>query len=99
MKYNVKPEYKKLLVKIITKNVPTCKIYLFGSRARKTNDPSSDIDIALESQKNIPFNVIGNIKEEIEESKIPFFVDILDFNSISNEMKKEISKDKILWNN
>ena len=86
----MKTEYKNLLIKIIKKYLPNTKIYLFGSRARKTNTPGSDIDLAIDSETKIDFKIISKIKNDIEESKIPFFVDVLDIQSVSEEMKKEI---------
>jgi hypothetical protein len=98
-KYNVKPEYKDILTKIVKKYLPECKIYLFGSRARQTNDPTADIDIVLDMHKPIDHYKLALIRDDIEESTIPFFVDVVDMQSISQEMKDQIGKEKIEWNN
>ncbi len=94
----INSEDKKILVKIIKKYIPECKIYLFGSRSRKTHFPESDIDIAIDAGKRIDRYLLSNIREDIEESRIPFFVDILDMHDISQDIKDQILKDKILWN-
>lgn len=91
-------KYKKILLDIVLKKLPNCKVYLFGSRATKTSHAGSDIDLAIEAKTKIDMGTIGNIKEEIENSNIPFFVDIVDINNVSTEMKKQILKDSILWN-
>jgi predicted nucleotidyltransferase len=70
---------------------------LFGSRARKTAQEGADIDIAIDSKSLINLNKILDIYGEIEESTIPVKVDIIDFRNVSNEMKKEIERDGILW--
>jgi uncharacterized protein len=93
----VNKRYKDILIAIIKKHVPECKIFLFGSRAKGTHQPTSDIDIALHCNNEIEFNVIGKIKEDVEESVIPFFVDIVDINAVSDEMKQQIKNDGILW--
>lgn len=87
------------ILEIITKYLPKAQIYLFGSRARKDNTPQSDIDIAIDNKIKIDFYTLSNIKEEIEESTIPFTVDVVDLNNISKELKDQILKDKILWKN
>lgn len=92
-------KYQKKLITIIHKYVPKSKIYLFGSRARKQHHVGSDIDLAIDAQKALEIGVLGNIKEEIEESTIPFFVDIIDLNNIDADMKEEILKDGIIWSN
>jgi uncharacterized protein len=89
---------KQKLIKIITKYLPQAQIYLFGSRARKDNSPRSDIDIAIDNKNKIDNLTLSNIREEIEESTIPFTVDIVDLNNISEDLKTQILKDKIKWN-
>lgn len=89
---------KQKLIKIITKYLPQTQIYLFGSRARKDNSPRSDIDIAIDNKNKIDNLTLSNIREEIEESTIPFTVDIVDLNNISEDLKTQILKDKIKWN-
>ena len=88
---------KEIIIKIIRKHIPACDIYLFGSRARKTNRPGADVDIALEGTEPIDFRIIGNIKEDLEESNIPFFVDIVDLKTVSDIFLKEFKQDGILW--
>ncbi len=90
-------EDKKKIILIIKKHIPDAKIYLFGSRARGKNSPGSDIDIALDAGEKIDRFFIGNINEDLEESNIPFCVDIIDFYDVSDGMKKQIIKERILW--
>lgn len=88
---------KEVIIKIIQTYLPLTKIYLFGSRARQDNSPESDIDIALDTGATIDQSVLNTIKELIEESAIPFSVDILDVHSISQELKNNILKDGKIW--
>ena len=76
---------------------PNAKIFLFGSRARKDNIPQSDIDIAIDNNNKIEFSILSKIKEDVEESSIPYFVDIIDFNNVSEDFKNQITKNKIIW--
>ena len=93
------PIYKKTLIKIITKHVPQGTIYLFGSRAAQTAQKTSDIDIAIDAGKIIQTIALSNIKEEVEESTIPFFVDIVDFHAVDNDMQNQITKYGVIWKN
>ncbi len=90
-------EYKKELLSIIHKHLPSCKVYLFGSRARKTHREGADVDLAIDAGKKVDLNTILNIKSDIEETTIPLFVDIVDINSASKIFKEEIMKDGIAW--
>lgn len=90
-------KYKDLFLQIITKHTPDCKVYLFGSRAKGTSAESSDVDLAIDCGDEISPKIMGLIKEDIEESTIPYFVDVVDFNVADEELKKQIIKHGILW--
>lgn len=92
-------KYKNILITIIRKYLPECKIYLFGSRATGDQTKYSDVDIAIDSGEVLDLNIIGKIKSEIEESKIPFFVDLVDLNNVDNRMRDQILKYGVLWKN
>lgn len=93
----IKKEYKDQLIALIKKRLPTCTIYLYGSRARGDHSHGSDIDLALDTKHKIDSQIIMHIKEDIEESIIPFFVDIIDLQAVTSEFKNKIVKDMILW--
>ncbi len=89
---------KEVIITIIKKHLPRTKIYLFGSRARGDASAESDFDIALDNQSKIDEEIVSLIKEDLEESTIPFTVDIVDLQHISQTLKNEILKDGKLWN-
>jgi len=90
-------KYKQVILDIIKKYIPSCKVYLFGSRARKSNAPCADIDLAVDSGEKISVSVINKIIEEIEEKNVPFFIDIVDLHTAGDDIKQEIMKDRVLW--
>jgi uncharacterized protein len=95
--FMVSPKYKNKLIQIIRMYLPTCKIFLFGSRAKGTHTTGSDIDIAIDNITEISNKIMGKIKEEIEASTIPFFVDVVDIHAVTNEMKEQIKKYGVEW--
>lgn len=88
---------KKSIIDIIIKHLPSVRIYLFGSRARGDNHATSDIDIALDAGKKIDEYILGEIREAIEESAIPFTVDVVDMYMISEDFRVRILKDGKIW--
>lgn len=96
---NIDEKYKKILLDIVMSKLPECKVYLFGSRARGTCRSGSDIDLALDADKKIDDMTIMYIKEAIDASIIPFFVDIIDMQDVSDDFKNIITKDFIIWKN
>lgn len=54
-------------------------------------------DIALDNDRKIESYTLSLIKEEIEESVIPYTVDVIDMHAISENLKNQILKDGKLW--
>lgn len=93
----MKNQDKETIINIIKQLLPQANIYLFGSRARNDHQPESDIDVAIDNKQKIDSYILSDIKEQIEESTIPFTVDIVDLNRVSDDFKKEILRDRVLW--
>ena len=79
----------------LTQTFPNAHIYLFGSRARGEATAFSDIDIAIESPASIQ-KKLAWVRLAIEESLIPFNVDVVDL-SKAPYLKKVIQQEGILW--
>jgi len=75
--------------------LPEAKIYLFGSRATEKASPFSDIDIAVESIEPID-GKLSEIRYTIEESTIPFKVDLVDL-AKAPYLKERILQEGIRW--
>jgi predicted nucleotidyltransferase len=88
---------KKKIIAVITALIPDAHIYLFGSRARGTNAERADIDIALDAGKEIPIEDVGEIKSMLAESNIRYKIDIVDIYQVTDLMRNQILKEKIVW--
>jgi len=53
------------------------EIYLFGSRAKGTFSPFSDVDIAIYSEEDLS-NELTLLREILENSNLPYKVDIVE---------------------
>jgi len=91
--------YKRELLAIIHNYLPDCKVYLFGSRARKTHQSGSDVDLALDCGASINFDIIVKIHNDIEKTTIPLTVDLVDLYGASETLKKEVKEEGIAWEN
>ncbi len=87
---NVEPHYLITLLKIIDQHLPECEVRAFGSRISGTAKSYSDLDLAIVCSQPIPTKTMSQLSESFSESEIPFRVDILDWNSISEDFKKVI---------
>ncbi|RUM60277.1 MAG: nucleotidyltransferase domain-containing protein [Persephonella sp.] len=71
------------------------KIYLFGSRARGDNSIYSDIDLAVKSDEDIK-EKISLLTEILEESYLPYKVDIVDLKN-NSYLEEIVKKEGIRW--
>lgn len=93
----INDESKRKIIGVIALIVPEASIYLFGSRARGTYSQWSDIDIALDSGEKISRHRIGEALSMLEASKVPYKVQIVDCNSVSDDMRTSILNERVLW--
>lgn len=64
------------------------ELVLFGSRAMGNYKPGSDVDLAVKGE-NVDRSTIRRLSECInEELPLPYFFDVLDYNTIENEALK-----------
>lgn len=88
-------ELKGLLLNLL--NDLDVDVFLFGSWARGTQKHSSDVDIGIDAHgKDISYQ-LALLREEIEESAVPYNVDIVDMNNASEAICASIRREGILW--
>lgn len=85
-----KKELKRILTQRLGKGT---KSFIFGSALDSKS--FSDIDIAIQHLE-LP-DVIYQIKEDMENSQIPYKVDIVDFDRADTKFQKKVLKQKIEW--
>ncbi len=64
------------------------KAFLFGSRAKGTNKPGSDIDIALKGQ-DLKLKDILSMQNRLDDLDQPYFFDLVILNSITEDGLKQ----------
>ncbi|MEI8128151.1 MAG: nucleotidyltransferase domain-containing protein [bacterium] len=97
MKVDIETRYLEHVKSIINSHLqdPSLKIYVFGSRARGNAKKYSDLDIALQAESKIEVNKMSKIEIELEETTIPYKVDVIDLNNISDTFRKCIENDLV----
>lgn len=74
------------------------RVYLFGSWARGEQRRTSDIDIAIEHDGSLAADaLILNIREILEESLVPYRVDVVDLTKAGSILAEKVRKEGILW--
>jgi len=68
------------------------KIILFGSRARNLERPFSDIDLAIDGEKEVSFRELRKIKEELEKLSGIYSVDLVFLKRVDPKFREVILK-------
>jgi len=73
------------------------RVYLFGSCARGDVTRLSDIDVAIEPLEPLPGVLLAEIRDDLEESTVPYFVDVVDLSTVKPEFRARVERDGLLW--
>ncbi len=74
------------------------RVWLFGSRARGDASPRSDIDIALlPEDEALPVDWLATLRERLEESHVPWHVDVVDLRVADPALRRAVEREGILW--
>ncbi len=72
-------------------------IYLFGSMARHQENRASDIDIGILERSKLAPGQWQRVREAVEESSIPYKVEIVNLKDVSKSFYDQVMKEGILW--
>ena len=86
---------KEIIFSVIDKN--EYKVFMFGSRATQNFKNYSDVDVGILGKKPLG-KVYYKIINLIEESVIPYKVDIVDFALVDEQFKKNALQEIEIWN-
>lgn len=79
--------------RILSEHVPDCEIRAFGSRVTGRVKDYSDLDLAIVCRKALDADSLRHLKEAFEESKLPFRVDVLDWDRIPASFRNVIERE------
>lgn len=93
---DAKTEHLELIRKAVMARIPGCEIWVFGSRISGKAKPWSDLDIALISRGPIDLATMAAIRDDLDESDLPYRVDVLNWHNISKEFRAIIEDKHII---
>lgn len=84
------------VVRILHEQVPAMEVWAFGSRAKHTAKPYSDLDLALITQQPLSLEQLAAITDAFATSDLPIRVDLVDWASTSEAFRKHIAQGKVV---
>ena len=93
---DIEEKHLATLLQILNEHVPEWEVWAFGSRVSGRARRGSDLDLVLVGSEPVPIERLGALFEALEESSLPFFVDVLDWHGIPASFRNNIEKERIL---
>ena len=92
--------YIDIVKQIVLKRVPKNEfaVFLFGSRAASNSNSLSDIDVGIMGTKPLPTLIMADLDSDLEESIVPFKIDLIDFYQVDQVFKDEALSSIQIWN-
>lgn len=84
------------VVRILHEQVPTLEVWAFGSRAKRTAKPYSDLDLAFITRQPLSLEELASITDAFATSDLPIQVDVVDWASTSEVFQKIIERDRVV---
>lgn len=99
MKFGMNEEQYALLDQLVLTPLKkqNCQVYVFGSRVRGTHHPYSDIDLLFKptDAQPLPAGFLSQIKENIEESRFPFTVDLVNEEELASSYRDSVLSSRV----
>jgi predicted nucleotidyltransferase len=89
---NVSAEHLETIKRILAEFAGGREVRAFGSRINGTAKDHSDLDLAVVGRDRMERRTKVLLKEAFEESDLPFRVDVIDYNAISEEFRAIVDK-------
>jgi predicted nucleotidyltransferase len=94
-KIDLNPRDCDTLVSLIGQFLPHSAVWAFGSRVKGSSRPWSDLDlVAFTKMEERP--QVSLLKEALEESNLPFRVDLLEWDGIPETFREHIKAEYVV---
>lgn len=87
MSLNVEPEDLREIQRVLRGIIPDRSVLAFGSRAKGTHRPSSDLDLLVLGDPTLSITELSNLSLAFSESNLPYFVDVISDVDIDKEFR------------
>ena len=81
---------------ILQSQLSDTEVWAFGSRARGTPKPYSDLDLALITSQALSLSKMAQLHDAFDNSDLTIKVDLVDWASTSENFRDIIARDKVL---
>lgn len=92
---DLNPKHHKIVSDILYEYAPNRDVLVFGSRAKWTAKDKSDLDLCIMRDEPLPSKKINALNDALDESPIPFKVDVVEWAKIEDSFREIIKRDGV----
>ncbi len=86
----VAPEHLAVVTDILRRRLPHYEVWAYGSRVTGDSWQYSDLDLVVVGESELDSVTMWNVRDDFSESRLPFLVDLKDWNRIPQHWRDEI---------
>ena len=79
---------------MLKQHLPGTEAWVYGSRAKWTSTPQSDLDLVVFAKPE-QRRQVGDLREAFDESTLPFRVDLFVWDEVSDSVRKRIESERV----
>ena len=96
MEFGITKKEHTIILNILKEYFDNYSFYYYGSRVKGTFNKTSDLDILIKSNQEMPLKDLVELKEKFDESSLPYIVNFTDYNNIDDNFYSLIKDDLVL---
>ena len=89
---DITDQQRAMVCKLLQMYLPDTRVWAYGSRVKRCSTPRSDLDLVVFSTPEQRDQVV-ELHEALDESDLPFRVDLFVWDSMPDEFREEIETD------
>lgn len=92
---DIRPDHLRIVREVLHRHLPArVKVWVFGSRASWTTKDSSDLDLALDGETEIPRRSLSALEVAFKDSDLPYTVDVVDLKRVGERFRRIVTKQR-----
>lgn len=93
---DIRADHLRIVHDVLARRLPDgVRVWVFGSRATWATKDSSDLDLALEGDGEIPARSLSELESAFEDSDLPYAVDVVDVKRIAARFRELVTQQRV----
>ena len=92
---DITTEQSKIVLGLLERHLPNTTAWVYGSRAKWTSRPQSDLDVVVFATPKQNGRV-SDLRQAFEESNLPFRVDLFVWDAVPEQFREHIKQDHVV---